>query len=94
MGIILILPAHCCAGTIGEGAKDRKCPEANLETRFVKDRFRRDFDIEFWHEQGDGAIFQAAWETVNCGRVQVWSKARTTKIGYNSSTIARLSILL
>ena len=24
----------------------------------------RDFDIEFWQEQGDEAIFQAAWEMV------------------------------
>jgi hypothetical protein len=24
----------------------------------------REFDIEFWQEQGDEAIFQAAWEMV------------------------------
>jgi hypothetical protein len=24
----------------------------------------RDFDIQFWQEQGDEAIFRAAWETV------------------------------
>ncbi|HYL92845.1 MAG TPA: hypothetical protein VEW69_06780, partial [Alphaproteobacteria bacterium] len=24
----------------------------------------RDFDIAFWQEQGDDAIFQAAWEMV------------------------------
>ena len=35
------------------------------KTRLVKDQFPgRDFDIEFWQEQGDEAIFHAAWEMV------------------------------
>jgi hypothetical protein len=35
------------------------------KARLVKDRFPgRDFDIEFWQEQGDEAIFHAAWEMV------------------------------
>ena len=35
------------------------------KTRLVEGRFPdRDFDIEFWQEQGDEAIFSAAWEMV------------------------------
>jgi hypothetical protein len=35
------------------------------KTRLVKGRFPdRKFDIEFWQEQGDEAIFRAAWEMV------------------------------
>ncbi|HME00379.1 MAG TPA: hypothetical protein VKM93_23990 [Terriglobia bacterium] len=35
------------------------------ETRLVKGGFPdRDFDIQFWQEQGDEAIFRAAWEMV------------------------------
>jgi hypothetical protein len=35
------------------------------KTRLVKGGFPdRQFDIEFWQEQGDEAIFQAAWEMV------------------------------
>ncbi len=35
------------------------------KTRLVEGRFPdRSFDIEFWQEQGDEAIFDAAWEMV------------------------------
>jgi hypothetical protein len=35
------------------------------KTRLVEGRFPdRDFDIEFWQEQGTEAIFSAAWEMV------------------------------
>ncbi len=35
------------------------------KTRVVKGAFPdRDFDVEFWQEQGDEAIFSAAWEMV------------------------------
>jgi hypothetical protein len=35
------------------------------KTRLVKGEFPdRGFDIEFWQEQGDEAIFAAAWEMV------------------------------
>ena len=35
------------------------------KTRLVEDAFPdREFDIEFWQEQGDEAIFHAAWEMV------------------------------
>ena len=34
-------------------------------TRLVEGRFPdRDFDVAFWQEQGDEAIFSAAWEMV------------------------------
>ena len=48
-------------------------PRGNLDiphnsawkTRLVKGGFPdRSFDIEFWQEQGDEAIFAAAWELV------------------------------
>lgn len=35
------------------------------KTRLLKGKFPdRRFDIEFWQEQGDEAIFRAAWEMV------------------------------
>ena len=35
------------------------------KTRLVEGGFPdRDFDVEFWQEQGDEAIFSAAWEMV------------------------------
>ena len=35
------------------------------KTRLVKGGFPdRDFDVAFWQEQGDDAIFRAAWEMV------------------------------
>lgn len=35
------------------------------KTRLLKGEFPdRDFDIEFWQEQGDEAIFDGAWEMV------------------------------
>ena len=35
------------------------------KTRLVEGRFPdREFDIEFWQEQGEEAIFSAAWEMV------------------------------
>ena len=37
----------------------------NWKTRLVERGFPdRSFDIEFWQEQGDEAIFAAAWEMV------------------------------
>ncbi len=39
--------------------------KAKWKTRLVEGGFPdRDFDIAFWQEQGDEAIFQAAWEMV------------------------------
>jgi len=37
----------------------------NWKTRLVERGFPdRSFDVEFWQEQGDEAIFAAAWEMV------------------------------
>ena len=39
--------------------------ERYWRTRVVRDAFPdRRFDIDFWQEQGDEAIFRAAWEMV------------------------------
>ncbi len=47
----------------GERMTDRK--DRKWKTRLVRGRFPdRSFDIEFWQEQGDEAIFRAAWELV------------------------------
>lgn len=52
-------------------ARDRSCEDMSIpqnsawKTRLVEDEFPdRSFDIEFWQEQGDEAIFAAAWELV------------------------------
>ncbi len=36
------------------------------KTRIIRGGFPKDrmFDIEFWQDQGDDAIFKAAWEMV------------------------------
>jgi hypothetical protein len=40
-------------------------PDQHWKTRIVEGEFPgREFDIEFWQEQGDEAIFRAAWEMV------------------------------
>ncbi len=40
-------------------------PAQNWKTRIVRHGFPdRTFDIEFWQEQGDEAIFRAAWDMV------------------------------
>lgn len=37
----------------------------NWKTRIVRHGFPdRTFDVEFWQEQGDEAIFRAAWQMV------------------------------
>lgn len=39
--------------------------ELKWKTRLLEGGFPgREFDIEFWQEQGDEAIFDAAWEMV------------------------------
>ena len=40
-------------------------PKPTWKTRLVEGGFPgREFDIEFWQEQGDEAIFRAAWKMV------------------------------
>lgn len=45
---------------------ERDTPDnRHWKTRVIRGGFPdRDFDIAFWQEQGDEAIFQAAWEMV------------------------------
>ena len=39
--------------------------KSRWKTRLVEGEFPdRSFDIEFWQEQGDEAIFAAAWELI------------------------------
>ncbi len=46
-------------------AKNLPEEKPQWRTRLVKVEFPdRDFDVGFWQEQGDEAIFRAAWELV------------------------------
>jgi hypothetical protein len=56
------------------------------KTRLLQGSFPdRSFDIEFWQEQGDEAIFSAAWEMVVLAEGnQPWQKTQTTKSYYKS----------
>lgn len=46
-------------------SKEQGLPSSKWKTRLVRNEFPdRTFDIEFWQEQGDDAIFAAAWEMV------------------------------
>jgi hypothetical protein len=50
-------------GHVCETAQER--PDRKWTTRLVEGAFPdRQFDADFWREQGDEAIFQAAWEMV------------------------------
>ena len=59
---------------------------SSWKTRLVERGFPdRSFDIEFWQEQGDEAIFAAAWEMVELAEeIKPWQKTHTTKNCYNS----------
>jgi hypothetical protein len=61
--------------------------DSNWRTRLVEGGFPdRSFDIEFWQEQGDEAIFAAAWEwelvelaeEVRYGRKPTFQRTATT----------------
>jgi len=56
------------------------------KTRLVEREFPdRSFDIEFWQEQEDEAIFAAAWEMVELAEeINHGQKTNTTKNCYNS----------
>jgi len=50
---------------VAEGSKMDSTAKRDWKTRVVRNGFPdRAFDIEFWQEQGDEAIFRAAWEMV------------------------------
>ena len=55
------------------------------KTRLVEGGFPdRSFDIEFWQEQGDEAIFAAAWELVELAEEIRGQKTHATENCYNS----------
>jgi hypothetical protein len=66
--------------------KEMSIPQISTwKTRLVERSFPdRSFDIEFWQEQGDEAIFAAAWEMVelaeeiNHGRKPALQRTATT----------------
>jgi len=61
----------------------------NWKTRLVERGFPdRSFDIEFWQEQGDEAIFAAAWEMIEMAAV-----ARTGRKPTLDKTITSLNQL-
>ena len=59
---------------------------SSWKTRLVEREFPdRSFDIEFWQEQEDEAIFAAAWEMVELAEeINHGQKTNTTKNCYNS----------
>ena len=59
------------------------------KTRLVQREFPdRSFDIEFWQEQGDEAIFAAAWELVELAEE---SHGRKPTLQRTATTLKRIS---
>ena len=59
------------------------------KTRLVKGRFPdREFDIEFWQEQGDEAIFAAAWELVELA--EETNHGRKPRLQRTATTLKRI----
>ncbi len=60
-----------------------------MEGRFPN----REFDIQFWQEQGDDAIFEAAWELVELseevkhGRKPIFQRTVGTLFSHGSTRI-------
>jgi hypothetical protein len=60
------------------------------KTRLVERRFPdRSFDIEFWQEQGDEAIFSAAWELVELA--EEIGHGRKPTLQRTATTLKRIS---
>lgn len=60
------------------------------KTRLVESAFPdRSFDIEFWQEQGDEAIFAAAWELVELA--EETSHGRKPALQRTATTLKRIS---
>ena len=60
------------------------------KTRLVEREFPdRSFDIEFWQEQGDEAIFAAAWELVELA--EEVSHGRKPTLQRTATTLKRIS---
>jgi hypothetical protein len=50
---------------VGQPMDENEESQPRWKTRLVEGRFPdREFDIDFWQEQGSEAIFSAAWEMV------------------------------
>ena len=59
------------------------------KTRLVEGEFPdRSFDIEFWQEQGDEAIFAAAWELVELAEGR---HGRKPTLQRTATTLKRIS---
>ena len=60
------------------------------KTRLVEHKFPdRSFDIAFWQEQGDEAIFSAAWELVELA--EEVSHGRKPTLQRTATTLKRIS---
>jgi hypothetical protein len=60
------------------------------KTRLVEGAFPdRDFDVEFWQEQGDEAIFSAAWEMAELAEEA--RNGRKPRLQKNVTVLKRLS---
>lgn len=59
------------------------------KTRVVEGAFPdRDFDVEFWQEQGDEAIFSAAWEMVELA--EEVKNGRKPRLQRTATTLKRI----
>ena len=59
------------------------------KTRLVEREFPdRSFDIEFWQEQGDEAIFAAAWELVELA--EETNHGRKPRLQRTATTLKRV----
>ena len=66
---------------------------SSWKTRLVERGFPdRSFDIEFWQEQGDEAIFSAAWELVELA--EEISHGRKPTLQRTATTLKRISGLI
>ena len=60
------------------------------KTRLMQGGFPdRSFDIEFWQEQGDEAIFAAAWELVELAEETI--HGRKPRLQRTATTLKRIS---
>ena len=59
------------------------------KTRLIEGSFPdRDFDVEFWQEQGDEAIFSAAWEMVELA--EEVKNGRKSRLQKNVTVLKRM----
>lgn len=63
--------------------------KSRWKTQLVEDRFPdRSFDIEFWQDQGDEAIFAAAWEMVELA--EETNHGRKPRLQRTATTLKRI----